>query len=120
MKKTNFFKFPIKSFYHASCGLKAIFQNEVAFKHEIFLTIIIIPLALIFGTSATKQVILISSWLLVLLMEIINSAIEVIVDRISLEIHPLSKKIKDMGSAAVLVAVINAVIVWAIILLNHY
>lgn len=119
MKKTNSFKIHLKSFYHAACGLKAVFQNEVAFKQEVFFTIVVVPLALIFGITAIEKVILIGSWSLVLLMEIINSAIEAIVDRISLEIHPLSKKIKDIGSAAVFISLVNVIAVWIIILSSH-
>lgn len=106
----------VKALYYAICGLKTVFHSEVAFKQEILLSIFVLPLGLHFGTTTTEKAILISSWLLILLMEIINSAIETVVDRISLEIHPLSKKIKDISSAAVLVAIINAVIIWGIIL----
>lgn len=105
-----------KAFYHSACGLKALFQTEVAFRQEVCLTLIVVPLAIFSGTNAIERTILISSWFLILLMEIINSAIEAVVDRISLEIHPLSKKIKDVGSAAVLLSIVHAVIVWTIIL----
>jgi diacylglycerol kinase (ATP) len=119
MKPVNNSKRLLKSFYYSACGLKAAFQDHIAFKQAVFLTIAIIPLALILGITAVERVILIGSWFLVLFAEIINSSIEMLVDRISLEIHPLSKKIKDMSSAAVLLAIINAIIVWIIILANH-
>lgn len=106
----------IKAFYYAFSGLKTIFQTEVAFKQEILFTFLVIPLGLHFGAAPVEKAILISSWLLILLMEIINSAIEAVVDRISLERHPLSKKIKDISAAAVLLSIINALIVWGIIL----
>ena len=109
----------VKAFYHALCGLKTIFQDDMAFKQEVFLTVIVIPLALFLGTTAVERVILIGCWFLVLLMEIINSSIEAVVDRISLEIHPLSKKIKDMSAAAVLLSIINAITVWLIIILSR-
>ncbi|MBU0744842.1 MAG: diacylglycerol kinase [Gammaproteobacteria bacterium] len=109
----------LQSFYHSWCGLKAIFEDDIAFKQEVFLTVAIIPFALIFGASAIEKALLIGSWFLVLLMEIINSSIENVVDRISMEIHPISKKIKDMASAAVLISIINVIIVWAIILVGY-
>ena len=117
-KNKNSAKRLFKAFYHSTCGLRAVFQNEVAFRQEVFLSIIIIPLALIFGVTAVERSILIGCWVLVLLMEVINSAIETVVDRISLEIHPLSKKIKDISSAAVLLSVINAITIWIIILVG--
>ncbi|EKE01331.1 MAG: hypothetical protein ACD_21C00158G0007 [uncultured bacterium] len=120
MKLANHSKRLLKAFYYSACGLKTAFQDHIAFKQAAFLTIIVIPLALILGTTAVEKVILIGSWSLVLFMEIINSAIEMLVDRISLEIHPLSKKIKDMSSAAVLLAIVNAVIVWTIILVDNF
>ena len=121
MKKTNnvFNVIRItKALSHALCGIKTIFIDEVAFKQEILITLFIIPLGLYFGTTSIEKVVLISCWFLVLILEAINSSIEAIVDRISLEMHPLSKKIKDISSAAVLLAIINAVIVWVIVINN--
>lgn len=120
IKQVNNRKSLFKTFYYAACGLKTCFQKDLAFRQEILLTFIVIPLALYWGTTAIEKVILISCWFLVLLMEVINSSIEAIVDRISLEIHPLSKKIKDMGAAAVLLSIVNAITVWGVILLSHY
>jgi diacylglycerol kinase (ATP) len=105
-----------KALKYALCGIKTIFIEEAAFKQEILITLFIIPLGIYFGSTAIEQSILISCWFLVLILEAVNSSIEAIVDRISLEIHPLSKKIKDISSAAVLLAIINAIIIWAIIL----
>ncbi|MEI8055017.1 MAG: diacylglycerol kinase [bacterium] len=110
----------LKAFYYATCGFKTIFQDDAAFKQEVFLTIVVLPLALFFGVTVVEKTILISCWFLVLLMEIINSTIEAVVNRISLEIHPLSKKIKDMSAAAVLLSIINVVTVWIVILSSHY
>jgi diacylglycerol kinase (ATP) len=109
----------LRACHHSICGLKAAFQKDVAFRQEVLLTIIIVPLALSLGITIVEKVILIGSWFLVLLVELINSSIEALVDRISLEIHPLSKKIKDMSSAAVFLSFINAAIIWAIILINY-
>ena len=104
------------AFMYAFCGLKTLLRDEVAFKQEFALTIFILPAAIYLGTSPLNKAMLITSWLLVLIVEIINSAIEAVVDRISPDLHPLSKKIKDMSAAAVLLAIVNTVAVWWIIL----
>lgn len=97
-------------------GLYAAFKNEYAFRLEIILTGFIIILAFLLGSSSIEYVLLISSWLLVLIVEIINSAIETVIDRIGLENHQLSARAKDMGSAAVFLAIINALTIWALII----
>ncbi len=74
------------------------------------------PLALWLGNNGLEQALLISVWLLVLMFELVNSAIEAIVDRIGPELHELSGRAKDIGSAAVLVALINAAVVWLLVL----
>jgi diacylglycerol kinase (ATP) len=116
IKHPNDIKRPLKAIYCAICGLKSVFQDEIAFKQEVFLSIAIIPLALILGETAVEKAILIGSWFLVLLVEIVNSSLEALVDRVSLEYHPLSKKCKDIGAAAVLLSIVNAIIIWTIIL----
>ena len=119
-KTSSHAKRTFKAFFRAICGLQVVFQKDVAFRQEILLTVALVPLALIFGITVIEKVILIGSWFLVLIMEIVNSSIELLVDRISLEIHPLSKKIKDASSAAVLLALINAIIIWAVILVHNF
>jgi diacylglycerol kinase (ATP) len=116
IKHPNDIKRPLRAVYCAICGLKSVFKDEIAFKQEVLLSIAVIPLALIFGITAVEKAILIGSWFLVLLVEIINSAIEAVVDRVSLEFHPLSKKCKDIGAAAVLLSIMNAITIWTIIL----
>lgn len=103
--------------YYAVCGLRTLLQEDKVFRQEIFLTVIIIPLAMVSGATAVEKVLLIGSWLLVLTVEAINSSIEGTVNRISIEIHPLSKKIKDISAAAVLLSIVNAVVIWVVILL---
>ena len=110
----------LKAFHYAACGLKTGLQFDIAFKQEIFLSIIIIPLAFVLGVTSVEKVLLLSSWFLVLIVELLNSSIEAIVDRISLDIHPLSKKIKDMSSGAVLLSILNVIVVWAIIVIGRY
>jgi diacylglycerol kinase (ATP) len=108
----------LKSFYNAMAGLKTAFAGDNSLKLGVFLTLFIIPFALFLGATAIERILLMSSWFLVLIVELVNSAIETIVDRIGLEFHPLSKKIKDVSAAAVLLSIINVVIVWLIILLS--
>ena len=97
-------------------GLKAAFQYENAFRQEIFLSAILIPLALYLEPGNIGRALMIASVLLVLIVELINSALEAAVDRISLENHPLIKRAKDMGSAAVMIALLNVVIIWWLVL----
>ncbi len=106
----------IKAAGYSLQGLAATFRHETAFKQEVALTVILVPLALWFGKSGLEQALLITVWMLVLLFVLINSAIEAVVDRIGPEQHELSGRAKDIGSAAVLVAIINATIVWLLVL----
>ncbi len=98
-------------------GLKAAFKYEAAFRQEIFLLALLIPTALWVGNSGVEYALLIGSLLLVLLAEIINSAIEAVVDRLGEEQHELSGRAKDMGSAAVFIAMMNVLVTWIAILL---
>ncbi len=108
----------LHAFNYSYEGLKATFQSEVAFRQECLLLVITLPFALIIDVNATDKALMIGSILLILLAELINTAIEVIIDRISEEHHPLSRKAKDIGSAIVLVAFINSICIWSIILFN--
>ena len=99
-------------------GLGAAFKHENAFRQEAFLALVLIPLALILGDTGIECALMIGSVLLVLIVELLNSAIEAAVDRISLEHHQLIKRAKDMGSAAVMIALVNVVVVWALIVLG--
>ena len=99
-------------------GLTAAFRHEDAFRQEVFLALLMIPLAFYLGSTGISRALMIGSVLLVLIVELLNSAVEAAVDRISLEHHQLIKRAKDMGSAAVMIALVNAAAVWALILLN--
>ena len=99
-------------------GLAAAFKHENAFQQEVFLALLLIPLALFLGNSGSERALMIGAVMLVLVVELLNSAIEAAVDRISLEHHQLIKRAKDMGSAAVMIALINVVVIWALVLLN--
>lgn len=97
-------------------GLVAAFRNEAAFRQEVALSLIVIPMALWLGDSGTERALLVMVWVLVLVVELLNSAIEAVVDRIGAERHALAGRAKDIGSAAVLVALVNAGLVWLLVL----
>lgn len=108
----------INAFGYSVDGLKAAYRNEDAFRQEVLMAVILIPLACYLGNDAVAKALMIGSVLLVLMMELLNSAIEATVDRISLENHQLAKRAKDIGSAAVLVSLINLAAVWALLILG--
>ncbi len=97
-------------------GLKATYRHEAAFRQELWLTVVLAPAGIYLGDSLLEKALLVCSLLFVLLIELLNSAIEAIVDRIGDEFHELSGRAKDIGSATVLIAIIMAVILWAAIL----
>lgn len=99
-------------------GLIAGWKNEAAFREELILSIILIPVALLLPVSTTETILLIATVFLVLITELINSAIEAVVDRISDEIHPLSGRAKDIGSAAVFLSLLLAGFTWALIIFD--
>ncbi|MBA6391291.1 diacylglycerol kinase [Colwellia sp. BRX10-3] len=98
-------------------AFKWLYQNESAFRQELLLLLIAIPVSFVFDVSSQEQVMLILAVLFILFTEIINTAIEAVVDRIGLEIHPLSGLAKDLGSAAVFISLIVASSIWLVILL---
>ncbi|ENO82379.1 diacylglycerol kinase [Thauera mechernichensis] len=106
------------AFHYSLDGLRAAYRHEDAFRQEVLLTLVALPLALWLGDSALERALMIGSVLLVLIVELLNSAIEATVDRVSLERHQLAKRAKDIGSAAVLIALINAAVVWGLVLLG--
>lgn len=102
---------------HSIRGLKAAWQSEEAVRVEIMLIAVLSGIALTATDSGVERAMLIGALILVLITELLNTAMEKTVDRISTERHDLSKKAKDIGSAAVLIAIINAVVIWALVLL---
>jgi diacylglycerol kinase (ATP) len=104
--------------HYSLAGLRSAYRNEDAFRQEVLLALILIPFALILPLGATDKALMIASVLLVMIVELLNSAIEATVDRISLEHHPLAKRAKDIGSAAVLLSLINLAVVWGLVLLG--
>lgn len=100
-------------------GLKDAYEHEHAFRQEIWVAVIAIPLAFILPVAFLSKALMVGSVLLILIVELLNSAIEATVDRISLDRHPLAKQAKDIGSAAVLLSIVNSVMIWALILIER-
>lgn len=101
-------------------GLRAAWEEEAAFRQEVTLCLVLAPTALWLGTSGLERALLLGSLLLVLLAELFNSAIEAVVDSHGNEFHPLAGSAKDMGSAAVFIALLNAGCVWALLLVDKF
>jgi diacylglycerol kinase (ATP) len=104
--------------FYSVDGFRAALEHEDAFRQEVLLAAVLIPLALFLPASGVGKALMVASVLLVLLVELLNSAIEATVDRISLENHQLAKRAKDIGSAAVFVSLVNVVVVWGLVLLG--
>ncbi len=98
-------------------GLRMALRTESAFRQEVALALILLPLGIWFGRDAVERVLLDGAVLQVLIVELLNTAIEYTVDRVSLESHELSKTAKDLGSAAVLLSLLLCALVWALLLL---
>lgn len=110
----------LRRLLNATCysaeGLGAAFRHEDAFRQEVIAAVLLLPLALWLGNSGVERALMVFSVLLVLIVELLNSAVEATVDRISLENHALAKRAKDIGSAAVMVSLLNLLLVWALVL----
>jgi diacylglycerol kinase (ATP) len=104
---------------HSVAGLREALRCEDAFRQELILALVLVPLAFWVGTSAVERALLIGSVLLVLIVELVNSAVEATVDRISFENHRLAKRAKDIGSAAVLLTLLNAALIWGLIVIER-
>jgi len=102
---------------YSFAGLQAAFVGEAAFRQLVLLNVVLIPVSFLFNVSRAERAIMIGVCLLALIVELLNSAIEAAIDRISLDLHPLSKNAKDMGSAAQMIALTVIAVVWAVILL---
>lgn len=105
------------AFHYSLAGLRAAFANEDAFRQEVLLASVLIPLAFLLPAAPIGRALMIASVLLVLIVELLNSAVEAAIDRISLDHHRLSKRAKDIGSAAVLLALINVLATWSLVLI---
>ena len=97
-------------------GLRAAYRHEDAFRQEVLLALVLMPVALATHASGLGKALMIFSVLLVLVVELLNSAVEAAVDRVSLERNPLAKRAKDIGSAAVMISLVNVAVVWVLVL----
>ena len=102
----------LRATLYALRGLRAAYQSELAFRLECWLSLVLVPAALILGKTPVEKSILILVWVGVPIMELINSAIEAVINRIGLNHHTLSGRAKDMGAAAVLVSLMLALFIW--------
>jgi len=97
-------------------GLSAAFRHEDAFRLEVLMALVLIPIAIHTHVSGVGKALMVASVLLVLIIELLNSGIEAVTDRVSLENHVLAKRAKDMGSAAVMISLVNVPVVWLLVL----
>lgn len=97
-------------------GLQTAWKNEAAFRQELVLMVLLLPLGLWLGETGVERALLVLPCFIVLICELLNSAIEAVVDRVGLEHHPLSGAAKDIGSAAVFISLGAVIVVWALIL----
>ncbi|MDC9598748.1 diacylglycerol kinase [Xenorhabdus anantnagensis] len=110
----------IKAAEYSAKGIKAAWQNEAAFRQETIAAILAIIIAFSLDFGLFERLLLIGSVMLVVIVEILNSAIEAVVDRIGSEYHELSGRAKDMGSAAVLLTILLALFIWGMIFWSHF
>lgn len=115
-KKSGFARLKAAAGYSLN-GIATAIRGEAAFRQELVLAAILVPLGLWLGQTGTARALLVGSMLVVLIAELINSAIEKVVDRVSGDFHTLSRDAKDIGSAAVFLSIVNLVVVWALVLL---
>ena len=106
-----------RAFGWSVAGLKAAYEKEAAFRQELLACIVLTPVAVFVGETGLEIALLLGCLLLVLIVELLNSAVEAAVDRIGIEEHELAGRAKDMGSAAVFLSLLNVVVVWLLVLL---
>lgn len=105
----------VNAFFYSCAGLSDAFRHESAFRQEVLLAAILVPTALLIHATAVERALLVASVILVMIVELLNTGVEVAIDRISLERHSLSKRAKDIGSAAVLLSLLLLCVVWGLI-----
>lgn len=108
----------VKAARYSVSGLRATFQHHAAFRQELIAGVVLVPAAMWLGETGLERAALIASLLLVLIVELLNTTVETVVDRISTERNELSGRAKDVGSAAVFVSLVNVPVVWGLVLLG--
>lgn len=106
----------IHAFNYSMAGFKACFEHEEAFRQEVFALFVLIPIGLWLGDTGVEKAMLVGALLIVPIVELLNSGIEAVVDRVGTEKHELSGRAKDIGSAAVFLSIVFVVVVWGLIL----
>ena len=110
----------VNATFYSLAGLRAAWQHEAAFRQELMLAVVLIPAGIWLGRTAVERSLLIGSCLLVLIVELLNSGIEAIVDRVGTEPHRLSGQAKDLGSAAVFMSLTLVLVVWGLIAWSRF
>lgn len=110
----------IRAFGYSLQGFRACYRHEAAFRQEVLVALLIVPLGLWLGDDGVERALLVGSWIVVMIVELINSAIEATVDRFGPEHHKLSGRAKDIGSASVFLSISLALLVWVLVLLPRY
>jgi len=110
----------MNAFRYSKEGFRKCFKYEEAFRQEVFASLVLVPLAIWLGDSGLERAVMVGAWLMVLIVELLNSAVEANVDRVGLEQHELSARAKDIASAAVLTSLTLATTVWCLILIPHW
>jgi diacylglycerol kinase (ATP) len=105
----------LNAFFYSVSGLRLAFRHESAFRQEVALAAALVPIACVLSVGAVERVLLVGSVLLVLVVELLNSSVEAAIDRIGFDTHRLSKRAKDLGSAAVLLALVVLAMVWGVL-----
>ena len=119
-KKDTLIRHIMNAFVYTFAGLKAAWKNELAFRTEVIIILILTPVGIWLGRSTVEWALLIASCLLILITELLNSALEAVVDRIGPQRHELSKRAKDMASAAAFISMVAAAVVWGIIAIGRF
>jgi diacylglycerol kinase (ATP) len=120
VENDNIFRHIQNAVIYSIAGLKAAWNNEMAFRIEVIVIALMMPIGVWIGETAVEWALLFGSGLLILITELLNSAVETVVDRIGTEHHILSKHAKDLGSAAAAVSMLAAVIVWGLIAYQRF
>ncbi len=110
----------VNAYHYSIAGFRACFQHEEAFRQEVYALIVLLPLGIWLGQTPVERALLVGALLIVPLVELLNSGIEAVVDRIGTEKHELSGRAKDIGSAAVFWSIVLATAVWGLILIPRF
>lgn len=110
----------VNAFKYSARGFRAAFEHEAAFRQELLLLALLVPVALWLGNNLAERALLIGALFFVLIIELLNSAIEALADAVTLEHHPLIGRAKDLGSAAVMLSIVLVISIWITVGVNHF